>query len=580
MNLRPRSLATLLCSALLSGSALAQSAELIQILQSADPASNDLFGQNLAADGSRLAVSERSGVSIYVASTSGSLLLEDRVLLSQLSSFNPIQAPAIAIDGDRIAVTRPLSSSTGRVEILERSGADWVPTLTINAPLSSTGFGNDLDLDGTRLVVGQTARFNLAFGRAWFVELSSDTPTPINLPPPTGMGGESYGSSVAIRGDWIAVGAPESEVAPNVEGRIAIFRRNTDGSYSEFQIIEASASGPISLGRQVELEGNRLAFAEAYPAVNSSSPFSMDHGISTHQYNGSFWDFEQRASPFAGRNAARFDSFAYDVDRAAILYLEFIGNRIMIEQRAGVDRFVSESSTIVPSESASADAHPIVYVQEWIAQGEPNSSSNNQDPGEVRIYSTRPRNLERFCQADQGCNFCPCRGANGSNPLGGCNNREFRRGVIETVGRARISNDTLGVRARGLNSNTFAALLVGTTRLPFNPGNCTTGGSLIPGFGVAFNGSNGLRCIGGNVRRAGLRTSDLDGLIGTSAIGDSGWGASDSPSTPLAGLIGAVLGQPLHLQIYYRDAGSISLNNQPCPGTINTTDATTVTYLP
>ncbi|MEM7517488.1 MAG: hypothetical protein AAF368_11275, partial [Planctomycetota bacterium] len=194
--------------------------------------------------------------------------------------------------------------------------------------------------------------------------------------------------------------------------------------------------------------------------------------------------------------------------------------------------------------------------------------------------STRPRNLERFCQADQGCNSCPCSGAFGSNPLGGCSNRDIRRGVIETEGRARISNDTLGVRARGLNSNTFAALLVGTTRLPFNPGNCTTGGFQIPGFGVAFNGSNGLRCIGGNVRRAGLRLSDLDGEIGTSAIGDAGWGALDSPSTPMAGLIGAVIGQPLHLQIYYRDAGNVSNPNAPCSGSINTTDATTVTYLP
>ncbi|MEM7518974.1 MAG: hypothetical protein AAF368_18880, partial [Planctomycetota bacterium] len=289
---------------------------------------------NLAADGSRLAVSERSGVSIYVASTSGSLLLEDRVLLTTSPSVGITEQPGIAMDGDRIAGTRKLSSFTRRVEILERSGSDWVQTLTINAPLSSNGFGNDLDLDGTRLVIGQSSGDAQVFGRAWFVELSTDTPTPINLFPPTGAGGESYGASVAIRGDWIAVGAPESQVAPNVEGRIAIFRRNTDGSYSEFQVIEASASGPISLGRQVELEGNWLAFAETYPEVSSFPGIQgLDHGISTLQYNGFFWDFEQRASPFAGRDALRFESFAYDVDRAAVIYPEFVGNRVMIEQR-------------------------------------------------------------------------------------------------------------------------------------------------------------------------------------------------------------------------------------------------------
>ncbi|MEM7517004.1 MAG: hypothetical protein AAF368_08800, partial [Planctomycetota bacterium] len=347
----------------------------------------------------------------------------------------------------------------------------------------------------------------------------------------------------------------------------------------EEQVIETSPLGPVTVGFQVDLKGGQLAILDSYPDVSPPGPgqSGLDSGVSTYVHDVDQWVLDSRSSPFARSGSAmKVEAFEFDVDRILHRTSSVLGVRRWIEERRVGDRYVTESSTSFEADGAlSLEQGRVAMIGEFVAVAPARTAPGAPWIGEVHLYSTRPRNMQRYCGAALPCQTCPCNGASFAQPLAGCVNSDSRAGTIETVGRARLTADSFGIRARGLTSNTMALLLVGTTRLPQGSANCTTTGLFDPGFGLRFSGSNGLRCVGGFVRRAGIRVSDANGAIGHGAGGTPGWGASDTSPQSLASLLSASSGQELHFQIYYRDASPKS-----CGASINTTDATSVTYLP
>jgi hypothetical protein len=124
-------------------------------------------------------------------------------------------------------VADPLDGAcnSGAVFLFERRGAGWSPAgvLAPEAPACREYFGQDLDLDPGRLVVGATgflrgeeevgAAFVFERGPAGWVQAA-------RLLAPDGADNDGFGASVAMRGDWIAVGAPAADVpgAPGLPG--------------------------------------------------------------------------------------------------------------------------------------------------------------------------------------------------------------------------------------------------------------------------------------------------------------------------------------------------------------------------
>lgn len=174
-----------------------------------------------------------------------------------------------------------------------------------------------------------------------------------------------------------------------------------------------------------------------------------------------------------------------------------------------------------------------------------------------------------FCFGDggvsPGCTQCRCGNDAAPGSQGGCINSVGSSGQLVAFGEGRISDDTLRFEGRDVSPNTFAVLVSGDNALP-NNGVCP------PGAGIAAMEFDGLRCVGGALRRHGTRPTDSMGSVGETT---PGWGPPDGPGGGIAGQAGFVAGQTRHFQMIYRDDETLV-----CMSGLNTTNAAEVLFVP
>lgn len=167
-----------------------------------------------------------------------------------------------AIDGDRLVVSAPGACVSdclpgvppGRVVFYERGSGGWLEVLrtTSSEASASDAFGRSLDLDGDRAVVG-------AFDRAFVFERAGSGWAEVAVL--AGAPGSNFGADVALDGARIAVSAPPQPFGPNQDGGSVHVFEGGGGSWSEVAVLAPPAvPGAIELfGTSVALAGERLA---------------------------------------------------------------------------------------------------------------------------------------------------------------------------------------------------------------------------------------------------------------------------------------------------------------------------------
>ncbi len=150
-----------------------------------------------------------------------------------------------------------------------------------------------------------------------------------------------------------------------------------------------------------------------------------------------------------------------------------------------------------------------------------------------------------FCSGDGSGAACPCGNVGGSSEEG-CANSTGAGGTLRAFGSERVSSDDLGFVAGGL--------LPGQPTLLFAGRNALGGGS-----GIIFG--DGLRCVGGAVKRLGTQLPD--------GAGEARW----DPGLAAAGGWGA--GDVRRFQVWYGDPVG-----GPCSSSMNLTNAIEITFLP
>lgn len=183
----------------------------------------------------------------------------------------------------------------------------------------------------------------------------------------------------------------------------------------------------------------------------------------------------------------------------------------------------------------------------------------------VRLMSVDvPEMFEPFCFGDGDCTPCPCGNDAPVGAQGGCLNSSGDSGVLSASGIASVSLDSLSFEAASLNPMTFAVLVSAQDRLPVGPLNPCFGQDT----GVSSLLADGLRCVGGNLRRHGVRLTDAAGSVGAS---NAAWGFPTGPA--LLSAFG--VGETRHFQAFYRqDVMDLCGTGQ------STTNAVTVYLLP
>ncbi|QDU65312.1 hypothetical protein [Engelhardtia mirabilis] len=236
---------------------------------------------------------------------------------------------AVAVDGDRAVVSAYCDSSSsyqaGSVYVFERgAGGSWSQTakLFVPSPIAEVQFGWDLDLEGTRLVVGapqSKSPFSSAVSGAVHVfDLLPDGNWALDatLAAQNHWEGMQFGYSVALSGDRVLVGAP-SFLNISHDGHVRVFDRGAGGAWSASAVLTPSdvQAGDLT-GSCVALEGN-TAFTGA--AFHDASSFNDGAVWVWVRQSSGFWKQVQKlVTPVAPSSAQAGASLALDGDHLLI----------------------------------------------------------------------------------------------------------------------------------------------------------------------------------------------------------------------------------------------------------------------
>lgn len=144
--------------------------------------------------------------------------------------------------------------------------------------------------------------------------------------------------------------------------------------------------------------------------------------------------------------------------------------------------------------------------------------------------------------------LCPC--GNAVEPWSGCGNSDGYGGVLEAIGFASVTTDTVQLVASSLRPNSTIVYLQGDAQAN-------------GGLGTALG--DGLLCIGGNLRRLGTRVANNR---------SASFGFATGPGVAVRGDVGAA-GGTFHYQGWYRDTISFCL-----PATFNLTNGISIPWSP
>ncbi|HEX9953477.1 MAG TPA: T9SS type A sorting domain-containing protein [Rubricoccaceae bacterium] len=202
-----------------------------QILRPEIPEGSASFGTSVALDGARAVVgsprSTAGGPSVglaYVYERDGAAWERVAVLNSPSPENDGLFGTSVAVSGGRALVgarSEPGGDGGGATVF---DGLSWTSTVALVGPGSGSSFGSDVALDGGRALIG--ARIDAdSLGRAFLYGYDgarwSQTAALVS---PSPVAGEAFGTSVAVEGRRIAVGAPFGVVGAPVFGKVYLYQ--------------------------------------------------------------------------------------------------------------------------------------------------------------------------------------------------------------------------------------------------------------------------------------------------------------------------------------------------------------------
>ena len=291
------------------------------------------FGWSVDMEGSRAVVGaplQDGKGAAYVFVRSGGTWTQEQKLTFTWVGLAPFDPPlffgyAVSISGSTIAVGAPLTAQTqlGTVQIFTRSGTTW------SLQASKVGydrhrdrsnlFGFSLDLDGDKLAVGAPDGGEEAAGNnAGDVYLLTRSGTTWSTQVLTQLGNTlDFGSSVALKGQTVIVGAPGS---PSTDlggiagaGRAMVYQQNAAGAWARQQtLLSPSPEQNGAFGAAVALAGISTTGGTALVGEPGSSPRgSTSGGARVFRRSGVTWTAEAHLFPTAAATGNRYgDSLA------------------------------------------------------------------------------------------------------------------------------------------------------------------------------------------------------------------------------------------------------------------------------
>ncbi|GAB4021191.1 FG-GAP repeat protein [Spirosoma koreense] len=288
------------------------------VLDLKSPANDKAFYPPRLTSAQRQAIASPQVGALVYDLDKGALLLFDGqnwlpLLTTDLSQASPVTRTAddgaagdnfgikVTIAGDYAVVgaynkTIGSNANQGAAYVFVRSGNTWsqMQRLTASDGVANTHFGSSVAVSGDYIIVGakEAAYVFVRNGNTWIQQQ--------RLTANDGTSGDNFGTSVAISGDYIIVGANFKTIGGNTsQGTAYVFVRG-GSTWTQQQRLTASD------GASSDFFGSNVALGGDYAIVGAYNKNATQGAAYLFVRNGDTWSQPQRLMPNDG---ASYDNF-------------------------------------------------------------------------------------------------------------------------------------------------------------------------------------------------------------------------------------------------------------------------------
>jgi len=254
-------------------------------LEAEDAAVGDEFATAVAVDGSTILIGSPladhsdhvDAGAVYVFERGAMGWSQTAKLVADDADGSDYFGIDVALAGDRAVVGSYYDddggNEAGSAYVFERTGSAWAQTakLVSPAPADQVFFGSSVAVDGDRIVVGAPYETLTAQdqGAAYvFSYQAASWSSPATLASETPEGSEFFGYGVAIEGDVIAVGAAQDNEVANDGGAVHLFE--WDGAGWSNTALLTGPDQSTQYGRSPAVQGERIAVGALYLDGNTT----------------------------------------------------------------------------------------------------------------------------------------------------------------------------------------------------------------------------------------------------------------------------------------------------------------------
>ncbi|KAJ5076250.1 hypothetical protein M0811_06529 [Anaeramoeba ignava] len=206
--------------------------------------------------------------------------------------------------------------SQGKVYVFQNNGTNWIESQILTASDGSSGdwFGKSVAINGNYIAIGaqnaNTSANGVNQGKAYVFQNNGTNWNQMEiLTASDGASGDWFGTSIGANGNYIVISSVRANVSNNTQqGKVYVFTNNGT-NWIESEILTASdgASGD-AFGSSIAILANDIIIGSPKAEVGTNA----DQGKAYYyQNNGSSW---VQKSILVGTNGAKGDNFGASVD--------------------------------------------------------------------------------------------------------------------------------------------------------------------------------------------------------------------------------------------------------------------------
>jgi hypothetical protein len=294
-----------------------------QKLTASDGAANDRFGSSVGISGDTVVVgaplhkvgSNLDQGSAYVFTKTGATWTEQGQLTASDGAAGDRFGGSAAISSDTVVVGAALDTvgsngAQGSAYVFTRNGTTWTEQqkLTANDGAANDYFGSSVAISGDTVVVGaywDDFGANPDQGSAYVFTRSGTTwIQQQQLTASDGAAVDQFGSSVAISGDTVGVGAWSDDILANPDqGSAYVFTRSGTTWTQEQHLMASDGAANDNFGYRVAISGDTVVIGAVSDSVGANA-FQGSAYVFTR--SGTMWRQQQKLTASDGAGGDRF----------------------------------------------------------------------------------------------------------------------------------------------------------------------------------------------------------------------------------------------------------------------------------